>query len=105
MSRPITFTPPFPPTVMVLVWMILVVLLASCSASLPPTAATPGQSIVTCARSAPIMGWGGGTVFTVVIDATHEGGSFKTTADCGGIEAVMNPTAVPVPATATKGTP
>ncbi len=73
---------------------ILIALLAGltgCAASLPANNPKEHSSYVQCARSAPIMGWGGGTVFTVVIDETKEGGTFKMTADCGGIEATMNP--------------
>ena len=79
-------------TVLFAVIALLVLLsLPGCAAQLPANNPKEHSSYVQCARSAPIMGWGGGTVFTVVIDETKEGGTFKMTADCGGIEAVMNP--------------
>lgn len=70
--------------------LLLLALLTACAAQLPPNNPREHSSYVQCARSAPIMGWGGGTVFTVVLDETKEGGTFKMTADCGGIEATMN---------------
>ena len=74
--------------------------LAGCAASLPPNSPKEHSTTVQCARSAPIMGWGGGTVFAVTIDSTSQGGTFKTTADCGGIDATMYPQA---PKTAASG--
>lgn len=70
--------------------LLVAVALAGCAASLPPNNPKEHSTTVQCARSAPIAGWGGGTVFSVTIDSTVEGGTFKTTADCGGIEATMN---------------
>lgn len=71
--------------------LVAVAALSACAASLPPNNPKEHSTTVQCARSAPIMGWGGGTIFAVTIDSTSEGGSFKTTADCGGIEAIMLP--------------
>lgn len=70
--------------------ILAAVALSACAASLPPNNPKEHSTTVQCARSAPIMGWGGGTIFAVTIDSTSEGGTFKTTADCGGIEATMN---------------
>ena len=71
--------------------VVLVTIAASgCAASLPANSPKEHSTTVQCARSAPIMGWGGGTVFAVTIDSTSEGGTFETTADCGGIKATMN---------------
>lgn len=64
--------------------------LAGCAAQLPPNSPKEHSSYVQCARAAPIMGWGGGTVWVVSLDETKEGGTFEMIADCGGIKATMN---------------
>jgi len=77
--------------------LIFLLLLTGCGASLPPNSPKEHSSYIQCARSSPIAGWGGGTVWIISLDSTKEGGSFEMAGDCGGVKAVMNQKAASAP--------
>lgn len=70
--------------------ILAAVALSACAASLPPNNPKEHSTTVQCARSAPIMGWGGGTVWSASLDDTKEGGTFEMIGECGGFKTTQN---------------